>query len=56
MCRTTVFPQLNEFWDILQVKLNNKGPYKVSIGAMYLRLQGLQETDLEVQKIRAMQL
>ena len=56
ICGTTVLPQLNEFWDTLQAKLNNKEPYKASIGAMRLRLQELQETDLEVQEIRATQL
>ena len=51
MCRTTVFPWLNKFWSLLPAELNNEKPYKVSIGAMHLRLQELQETDLEAQEI-----
>ena len=41
------------FWDALQAKLNEERPYKANIGAMYLRLQELQETDSGAQKIRA---
>ena len=41
---------------MLQAKLNNGGPYKASIGAIHLKLQELQETDSEAQKIRATQL
>ena len=54
--RTTVLPWLNKFWDILQAELNEEGPYKASIGAMHLRLQELQETNSEVQKLRATEL
>ena len=53
---TTVFPRLNEFWDTLRAKLNEEGPYKASIGAMHLRLQELQETNSEAQKIGAVEL
>ena len=38
ICGTTVFPQLNKFWDILRAKLNKEGPYKASIGAIRLSL------------------
>ena len=56
MCKTIVFLRLNKFWNTLYAKLNNERPYKVNIGAMHQRLQELQETDLEAQKIRAIEL
>ena len=56
ICGTTVFPPLNKFWDTLRAELNKKRPYKASIGAMRLRLQELQETDSEAQKIKAIEL
>ena len=56
ICGTTILPRLNKFWDILRAKLNKKEPYKVNIGAIRLRLQKLQETNSEAQKIRATEL
>ena len=56
ICETTIFPRLNEFWDTLQAELNEEGPYNASIGAICLRLQKLQKTDSEAQKIRATEL
>lgn len=37
---------------MLKAELTNKGLYKVSNGSMSLRLQELQETDLEAQKLK----
>ena len=56
ICGTNVLPRLNEFKDTLQAELNREGPYNASIGAMRLRLQELQETNSEAQKIRATEL
>ena len=56
ICGTTVFPRLNKFWDTLQAKLNKKGLYKANIGTMHLKLQELQETDSEAQKVGAKEL
>ena len=41
---------------MLQAELNNKGPYTVSISAMHLRLQELQETKSGAHEIRTTQL
>ena len=49
---THVFPQLHHFCDTFRTKLAAKGPYKVSIGGMRLRLQKLQEEDIKAQKIK----
>ena len=38
ICRTHGLPQLRYFWDTFRLELVNKGPYKVSIGRMQLRL------------------
>ena len=38
ICDTHVLPQLCQFWDTLQAKLNDKGRYKVSISIIYLKL------------------
>ena len=56
ICGTTVLPRLNKFWDTLRAELNEERPYKANIGAMRLRLQELQKTDSEAQKIRATEL
>ena len=53
ICGTHVLPQLRQFWNTLRTELADEGPYKASIGSMRLRLQELQETDSEAQKIRA---
>ena len=45
ICGTYVLPQLRHFWNDLQRELAFKGPYKVSIGGMKLRLQELQKED-----------
>ena len=47
-----VLPQLRQFWDTFQTKLGAEGPYRVSIGAMSLKLSELQESDNETRKIR----
>ena len=38
ICKTTILLWLNNFWNTLQAKLNNKGPYKDSISAIHLKL------------------
>ena len=53
ICGTHVLLQLRQFWHTFQAKLGNKGPYRVSIGAMHLRLLELQKSDDETRKIRA---
>ena len=50
---THVLPQLRQFWDTFRAELGAEGPYRVSIGAMRLRLSELQESDDEARKIRA---
>ena len=45
-------PQLWRFWSTLQTKLADERPYKASISSIRLRLQELQETDLEAQELR----
>ena len=52
ICGTHGLPQLRHFWDTFRLELVNKGPYKVSIGSMRLRLQELQEADSEAQELR----
>ena len=52
ICRTYALPQLRRFWSTLQTKLANEQPYKTSIGSIRLRLQELQETNLEAQELR----
>ena len=42
---THVLPQLHQFWDTFQTELGAKCSYRVSIGAMRLRLSELQESD-----------
>ena len=53
ICGTHVHPQLRQFWNTLRQELSAKGPYKASIGGMRLRLQELQEEDLQTRRIRA---
>ena len=52
ICRTYVLPQLCQFWNTFSAELANKGPYKASIGSMRLRLEELQESDSQPQKVR----
>ena len=52
ICGTHALPQLHQFWSTFQSELANKGPYKVSIGSMRLRLQELHESDFEDQELR----
>ena len=53
ICGTHVLPQLRQFWDKFRVKLGAKGPYRVSIGAMRLRLPELQDNNEEAKTLRA---
>ena len=48
--------KISRCWNTLRAELNEEKPHKASIGAMRLRLQELQETDSETQKIRATEL
>ena len=52
ICGTYSLPQLRQFWDIFCLEPANKGPYKVSIGSIRLRLQELQETDSKAQELK----
>lgn len=49
--RTHDLPQLRYFWNTFRWELVNKFSYKASIGSMRLRLQELQETNSEAQKL-----
>ena len=51
ICGTYVLPQLRQFWDTFQAELGAEGLYRVSIGAIRLRLSELQELDMEAWKI-----
>ena len=53
ICGTHVLLQLRQFWNTFRAELGAEGPYRVSIGAMRLRLLKLQESDDEARKIRA---
>ena len=48
-----MLPQSRQFWNALKAELANKGLYKASIGSMRLRLQKLQETEPQAQKLRS---
>ena len=50
ICGTHALFQLYQLRDMLQAKLNDEESYKVSNGAMRLRLQELQKKDSEAQK------
>ena len=41
ICGTHVLPQLRQFWDTFRAELGAESPYRVSIGAMRLRLSEL---------------
>ena len=56
VCRTTVLPPLRRFWDFIQGKIANEGPYNISIGPMRLRLPDLQGEDDQAKKLRAAEL
>ncbi len=53
ICGTAVPPQLRQFWDTIQDKLANKGPYIASIGDMRMRFLELQDDDKEAKKLRS---
>ena len=45
ICKTTVWPQLHQFWDSLRDKIAWDSPYITNIGGMRLRLSELQDED-----------
>lgn len=49
--RTSVLPQIQQFEDIFQAKLNEKGSYKLNISVMRLRMEELQQFDSKAQEI-----
>lgn len=49
---TYVLLQLQQFWDMLTAKLVDQESHKVSIKAMRLRLEELQETNSKTQEMR----
>ena len=53
ICGTHVLPQLCQFWDTFRAELDAESPYRVSIGAMRLRLPELQDNDEEAIALRA---
>ncbi len=53
ICGTVVLQQLCQFWDTIQSKLADKGPYTASIGGMRMRLLELQDDDKEAMKLRS---
>ncbi len=53
ICRTIVLPQLCQFWDTIQSKLADKGPYTTSIGSIKMRLPELQDDDKEAMNLRS---
>ncbi len=53
ICETVVLPQLRQFWDIIQSKLADKGPYTASIRGMRMRLPELQDDDKKAIKLRS---
>lgn len=55
-CRMHVSSQLLQFRDTIQAKIISKKPYKVSIGAMHLTLQELQDLSSKAQNIRLKEL
>ncbi len=50
--RTIVLPQLRHFWDTIQSKLADEGPYTATIGGMRMRLPELQDNDKKAKKLR----
>ena len=56
ICRMYVLTEVQQFWNTLWAKLNNKRPYKTNIGAIHLKLQELQKTNLRAQEMRTIQL
>ena len=52
ICGTHAFSQLRRLWNLLGIKLINERLYLASIGSMRPRLQELQKTDSEAQKLR----
>ena len=52
ICGTHALPHLRQFWETFQAELGAEGPYRVSIGAMRLRLSELQENNKEAIALR----
>lgn len=50
--KTHSLPQLYQFKDLLKAELANKSPYKVSIDSIRLKVQELQEINLETQETK----
>lgn len=53
ICDTHVLPKLRQFWGTFRTELADEGPHPASIGSMRLRLQELQEEDVEAQGTKA---
>ena len=53
ICGTTVFPQLNQFWNSLQGEIALDSPYIANIRGMRLRLSELQENNKEAKLLRS---
>ena len=53
ICGMHAILQLCQFWSTFKSELANKGPYQASIGSMRFRLQELQKTNSEAQKLRS---
>ncbi len=56
ICETAVLSQLRQFWDTIQSKLADKGPYTVSIGDMRIKLPELQDDNKKAKKLRSKRL
>ncbi len=53
ICETVVLPQLCQFWDTIQRKLADKGPYTASIWGVRMRLPERHDDDKEAMKLRS---
>ena len=53
ICGTHALPHLRQFWDTFRAELGAEGLYRVSIGAMRLRLPELKDNDKEAIALRA---
>ncbi len=53
---THVLLQLRQSWNMFRAELTDEAPYKASIGGICLKLQELQESDSQAQKIKAEEL
>ena len=52
ICKTTVLPQLYQFWNSLQGEIAWDSPYIANIGGMRLQLPKLQDKDKETKALR----